>query len=124
MAERQERTQVTQDEVVRELAALAFSDVRHYTMDDLGHLEPVAGAPANASRAIQSVKYKSYTRDDVTTREAEYRLWSKTDALKALANHIGMHTDKVAVTGPGGGPIQHAIVSILLPDNGRGDRPS
>jgi hypothetical protein len=26
------------------------------------------------------------------------------------------------VTGPGGGPIQHAIVSILLPDNGRGDR--
>jgi hypothetical protein len=28
------------------------------------------------------------------------------------------------VTGPGGGPVQHAIVSILLPDNGRNDRTS
>jgi hypothetical protein len=26
------------------------------------------------------------------------------------------------VTGPNGGAIQHAIVSILLPDNGRNDR--
>jgi hypothetical protein len=26
------------------------------------------------------------------------------------------------VTGPNGGAIQHAIVSILLPDNGRADR--
>jgi AraC-like DNA-binding protein len=33
-------------------------------------------------------------------------------------------TDKQqnSVTGPGGGPIQHAIVNILLPDNARGDR--
>jgi hypothetical protein len=27
------------------------------------------------------------------------------------------------VTGPNGGAIQHAIVSIILPDNGRNDRP-
>jgi hypothetical protein len=70
------------------------------------------------------------------------QLWSSPTALRSvkeiLKNPAHPHFANVwkalgergygkadqAVTGPGGGPIQHAIVSILLPDNGRGDRPS
>ena len=109
MAERQERTQVTQDQVIRELALLAFSDVRHYKMDDSGRLDLAEGAPASATRAISSVKHKSYTRDDVTTHEAEYRLWGKPDALKTLANHLGMLTDKLEVGGKDGQPLRFSL---------------
>lgn len=96
MAERQERTHVSQDEVVRELALIAFSDTRHIAMDDLGRLELAADAPPQAMRAVQSVKHKKRVeKGGDVIHEAEYRLWSKTDALKTLANHLGMLTDKV-----------------------------
>lgn len=106
MAERQERTQVSQDEVVRELALIAFSDTRHIEMDDHGRLQLAPDAPPQAMRAVQSVKHKKRVeKGGDVVHEAEYRLWSKTDALKTLANHLGMLTDKVEVGGKDGQPM-------------------
>jgi phage terminase small subunit len=94
MAQRQERTQVTQDEVVRELAFIAFSDTRHIEMDDHGRLVLAPDAPPQAMRAVQSVKHKKrIEKGGDVVHEAEYRLWSKTDALKTLAQHLGMLRD-------------------------------
>ncbi len=91
MAERQERTEVTQDEVVRELAFIAFSDTRHIEMDDHGRLQLAPDAPQHAMRAVQSVKHKKRVeKGGDVVHEAEYRLWSKNDALKTLAQHLGM----------------------------------
>jgi hypothetical protein len=39
------------------------------------------------------------------------------------ARGYGKPDQNQTVTGPNGGAIQHAIVSIVLPDNGRNDRP-
>lgn len=89
-AERAQRVQVKLDDVLLELMLLAFSDVRHFTVDDLGHLELREGAPESAWRSVSSVKHRMTSHgDDFTVREVEYRLWNKNDALKQLRDHIG-----------------------------------
>lgn len=83
------RVQVKLDDVLRELILLAFSDVRNFTVNDLGHLELLEGAPEAAWRAVSSVKHRITSHgDDFTVREVEYRLWNKNDALKQLREHL------------------------------------
>jgi phage terminase small subunit len=89
--ERAARVQVRLDDVLRELMLLAFSDVRHFEVDDLGHLNLRDGAPESAWRAVSSVKHRIISNGDFTTREIEYRLWNKNDALKQLRDHLGEH---------------------------------
>jgi hypothetical protein len=88
-AERAARVQVKLDDVLRELMQLAFSDVRNFEVDDLGHLELREGAPESAWRSVASVKHRITSHgDDFTVREVEYRLWNKNDALKQLREHL------------------------------------
>ena len=104
-AERASRVQVSQDDVLRELMRLGFSDVRHFTVNDLGHLELAEGAPEEAWRAVASVKHRIISNGDFTTREVELKLWNKNNALEALGRHIGMFPNKHEHGGIGGGPI-------------------
>jgi phage terminase small subunit len=89
--ERAARVQVRLDDVLRELLLLALSDVRHFEVDDLGHLNLREGAPEAAWRSVSSVKHRIISNGDFTTREIEYRLWNKNDALKQLREHLGEH---------------------------------
>jgi phage terminase small subunit len=97
MDARSVRTQTTADEVLRELRILAFSDVTHYRTGERGRVVLSRGAPFWAKRALSSVKYKTRaTRrrgsddlEDVET-DVEIKLWSKPEALKMLAQHLGI----------------------------------
>jgi len=102
--ERSKRTEITVDNVLRELALLGFSDLRNYVITDDGSLTLVPGAPDAAMRAVSSVKRKRRTiprKDDepIVEVEVEFRLWSKPDALTLLAKHLGMITEKRELSG-------------------------
>lgn len=110
-AERAERTEITADRVLEEMALIGFSDLSHYTVSDEGDVELAEGAPPGAIRALSSIKRKirTYRRGDQDVREVdvEIKLWSKTQALDSLAKHLGL-------TGPKGtedDPIHHKMMT-------------
>lgn len=95
MEVRAARTESTQDEVIRELRLLCFSNHTHYTINDRGELILTPSAPFGAERAVSSVKHKVRTRVDkdgaeTVEHETEIRLWNKNDALKEMARHLGV----------------------------------
>jgi phage terminase small subunit len=97
LAERAARTQVKQDNVIRELALLSFSSIGNYERsgDTVATREGVDPA---ALRAVSGVKCKSWTdKDGESHEEMSYTLWSKTDALRLLAQHLGMLTEKLEI---------------------------
>jgi len=116
MQARAQRTQITADRVLEELAVIAFSDIRDFTVDDSGALELTEGAPDDAWKAVSSVKHRISRAGGVTTREIEIRLWSKPDAIRLAMQHLGMLVQRTEVTGANGGPLG-AMVQIYLPEN-------
>ena len=96
MFDRAERVQVSADDVLRELKALAFSDVGDIIdhTGDVAALKPANQIPKRARRAIASVKVKRYVEgrgeDAVEVETQEFRLWSKLDALDKLMKHLGL----------------------------------
>jgi len=102
---RQERTRVTQDKVVKELAKLAFSNMRSFvtwgpqkvTILDSGMLSEDDAA------CVMEVS-ETTTNAGGTVR---FKLYNKKDALELLGRHLGMFSDIIKHTGEGGGPISH-----------------
>ncbi len=100
---RAEKVGITQERVLTELEQLAFSDVTHYVVSDLGDVDLAAGAPPNAMRAVQSIKRRIMTRGrgehKEVTREVEIRLWDKPGPLKLAGQHVGLFPNKVEHAG-------------------------
>lgn len=92
LAERQKalqrRTEVTQERVIGELAAIAFADVADYVQitDEDGfpmvQLTPTKDIPANKRAAIASIKQGN--------NGIEVKLHNKLDALDKLGRHLGL----------------------------------
>lgn len=103
LAARSARTGITQDRVLRELEALAFSSVDHYRVSAAGEVTLASGAPAHAMQAVQSIKRRVTTRGTgartETVREVEIRLWDKPGPLKLAGQHLGLFTDRIEHTG-------------------------
>lgn len=96
----QERTEINADRVLKEYARLAFSDIGQ-VLDFDGvepRLRPVNQIPADARRAIASVKVRRFwegSGEDAREVEmTEFRLWEKLGALRALADHLGLDAPK------------------------------
>lgn len=108
--QRAERTGITQERVLEEVALLAFSDLTHYAVSDKGDVELLAGAPAGAMRALQSIKRKFTTRTIGEVREVtcdvEIRLWDKPGPLKLAGQHVGLFVERHEHTGKDGKAIQ------------------
>ncbi len=92
------RLRIGADKVLRECAAIAFSDFFDL-LDDANRLRPLREIPLYARRAIMSMKVKKVkttTRKNgdetviETEQVVEYRLWSKTDALEKLFRYLGL----------------------------------
>lgn len=99
-AKRSMRTGITQDQVLRELAILDFSDVRNYRIDEMGNLTLAEGVPQEAMRAVSSLKRKvSHDKDGGVTYDVEFRLWNKVGSLRLTAQHLGMLTEKHEISG-------------------------
>jgi phage terminase small subunit len=104
IAERSERTKITQDAVLLELHTLMNSDVRHFTVSESGKLELAPNAPESAWRSVSSVKHRRIVsgrdEDKEITYEVEYRLWDKPAAIRMAGQHLGMFKDRDPVLSP------------------------
>jgi phage terminase small subunit len=103
-AERTERVGMAADDVLRELAVIGTSDVRHYEFTD-GGIKLAESAPDVAMRAVQSVRRKVRTidREDgqrETVEEVEFRLWNKPAALRMAGEHHRLFVQTVEVKEP------------------------
>ena len=93
MQARQERTEITQDKVLEELAAIAFSRVTDYAevKDDQVVIKDTSGLSESQIRAIAGIKQGKFG--------IEVKLNDKEKALELLGRHLGMFKDRVEVSG-------------------------
>ncbi|HUU16524.1 MAG TPA: terminase small subunit [Sedimentisphaerales bacterium] len=95
-AERSDRVQIEADSVVKELAIVAFSNIRDYlTVDEDGDvfLKGFDKIDAEKLAAIESIKTnttsnKGGNREYTTT---QFKLHSKLNALEQLGRHLGIY---------------------------------
>lgn len=95
MAERSKRTGVNQDRIVLELAKIAFVNAADVIDSDDATIK--AGATADDTAAIQSVKVKVIPTKEGEGVEREIRLNDKLKALELLGKHLGIWNDKLDV---------------------------
>ena len=94
-AKRSERTEITQDRVLRELAKIGFSDLRKTMTRGGALLDPNAwdDDTAGAIAAIEVVT-RPGGFDDEGNREVEHvhkiKAWDKLSALEKMGKHLGM----------------------------------
>lgn len=96
---RAERTAITQDRVLEELARIGFFDVRELYGED-GQMRPFRELPARVAAGIAGVKLvrqRVSSKAGVVVKEQvlEVKAWDKNRALETIATHLGMLTKKV-----------------------------
>ncbi len=112
--ERSERTEVTQDRVLLEIARLAFNDPRK-AFDLNGSLLPVQEWPDEVAAAISSIKITELQSDD-EGRELlkEIKFWDKGRQIELAAKHLGMLTERLHHEGE-----INSKVTVYIPANAR-----
>lgn len=93
LARRAERTEMSADDVVRELIGLARSDIASAFAPD-GSLLPIHAIPAAARRAIAAVEVRT---DDDGAVITKLKWWDKTRGLEMLGRHLGMWVDRTKI---------------------------
>lgn len=93
----EKRTEVTQDMVIKELAKIAFLDIRKLYTEN-GQLKNVADIDSDTAGAISSLEtleeYEGYGDDREKIGDTQkVRLLDKTKALELLGKHLGMFND-------------------------------
>lgn len=99
---RQQRTEVTADSVVRELAAMAFYDPAAIGDAKINGPQDIKNLPEHVRRAIIGWSWDKHGNFTL-------KLSPKTPSLDLLARHLGMLRDKVEVSGADGGPLQASL---------------
>lgn len=141
--QRSERTGITADMVLKELAKVGFSNLSDVT--NWGTKEVAFGFDADGKRLRPDeigdaavVKYVDAPFVEPVDRDAleervraavsevaltkdgfKIKMHDKVGALTQIGRHLGMFTDKSELTGAGGTPLP-AVAIFQLPDNGRG----
>ncbi len=109
MTERAEQAQINAATVLKEIAKLAFGDVRKI-FNEQGQLLPVHQLPDEVAASIAAIevvtsKVPGGEPADVQ-HTAKIKFWDKRGSLELLGKHLKLFTDRQEVTGPNGGPIQ------------------
>jgi phage terminase small subunit len=114
LRKRSERTEITADRVLRELAKIGFSDVRDLFTETgaLRRIEDMGGDAAACVSSIEVVVHKSKDNSEEVERTAKIRLWDKQAALVNIGRHLGMFKDKIEITGRDGGPVETITTSM------------
>lgn len=90
MDKRAERTEITQDRVLKEYARLAFLDPRSFA-DESGNLLPLHKLSAEAAAAVSGFDAKRSVGEDGETCEIlKYKFVDKRASLADVAKHLGM----------------------------------
>lgn len=93
----EKRTEVTQDKVIKELAKIAFLDIRKLYSEN-GQLKNIADIDDETVGAISSLEtleeYDGYGSDREKIGDTQkVKLLDKTKALELLGKHLGMFND-------------------------------
>ena len=99
--EREERTQVTQDMVIKELAKIAFLDISKL-YNESGGLKNIHDIDSDTVRAISSLEtfeeFEGFGADREHIGDVKkVKMLDKTKALELLGKHLGLFTEKVKV---------------------------
>lgn len=110
------RIRMSADDVLVGLSEIASADLAD-VFDEDGCLKPLKSVPAHVRRAISGIEveelYEGRGEDrEHIGRSRKVKLWDKPKALEILAKHHKMLTEKVEMTGAGGGPIAHALAEM------------
>lgn len=115
-AKRSKRTEITADNVLKEIARLAFSDIRE-TFSEQGNLINPKNMGDDMAAAVQSVDIvttyeKDENGDSVPIQTRKIKLADKTRNLELLAKHLGLLMDRVKVSGDNDNPLINLLGSI------------
>ncbi|MGD9599913.1 MAG: terminase small subunit [Steroidobacteraceae bacterium] len=110
MDERANRTQVTADRVITEVARLAFADLRKLFDPLNGELLPPAQWPDELAAAVASIEVEELMGGTGPERvqigwTKKVKLWDKPKSLEMLGRHLKLWVERHEHTGPNGGPI-------------------
>lgn len=109
MDERSQRTQITADRVITEVAHLAFSDLRKL-FDARGAILPITEWPDDLAAAIASIEvdelFEGTGKDRVHVGYTKkVKTWDKPKSLDMLGRHLKLWVERHEHSGPNGGPI-------------------
>ena len=97
MSDREQRTEITQDRVLQELAKLAFLDIRK-AFDSDGALKGIHELDDDTAAAVAGLDViEMSSEDDKTCRLKKVKLSDKRAALELIGRHLGMYKDKLEV---------------------------
>lgn len=128
MSARSERTEITADMVLKELAKIGFADIRKAIKwqgslvteednQDGGDTLVIKNVVTNNVQLISSDDIDDETAaaiSEISQNQGggiKLKLHDKRAALVDIGKHLGMFTDKVEHTGKNGGPIQITLAS-------------
>jgi len=107
------RCEIAADKIVKDLTAVAFSNVSNYEFDDDGYVQLVEGAPPESVLALQCVKRKKRTLSDGSVViESEFRLWDKLAALQLLGRKLKLWVDRIESESPQDELYRHLLRSL------------
>ncbi|MEY8171315.1 terminase small subunit [Burkholderia multivorans] len=106
MTDRRERTHVTQDRVLRELARIAFFDIRRLynadgTLKRPDQLDDEAAAVLAGVDVVEQMTYNADGSGELTptpTLTKKAKVFDKTAALTLAMRHLGMLNDKLEIS--------------------------
>lgn len=97
--------EITVERVLREMARLAFFDIRKLVNAD-GTPKPLHELDDDTAAAIAGLEVARVGNAMIGEGEVlKFKIADKNSALDKLARHLQMFTDKVEFTGPGGVPL-------------------
>lgn len=87
----QERTDISADKILKEVARLAFSDIRNY-YDDNGLLKLPKDLSDDAAAALAGIEIDELWAEKMKVGETKkIKLYSKPDSLEKLMKHLGLY---------------------------------
>ncbi|MBM7869315.1 phage terminase small subunit [Clostridium pascui] len=97
MANREKRTEITQDKVLNELAKIGFANIDDYVeVEDHGSYKDVK---IKATKDIPDDKISAISSIKQGPNGIEVKLHDKVRALENLGRHLGMFKDKIEISG-------------------------
>lgn len=108
MKKREERTEITQDRVLEELALIGFSDLAELLEIEEGGLivaKKFDDIPKGKTRTLKAIKEDRIIRETpdgkqmVVHDKIKYEIWDKPKALEMMGRHLGMFVDNLKHTG-------------------------
>lgn len=122
---RAQRTEVTQDMVMRELAKIGFADIRNVVRWGPTELRVAAADEGGATEAYHGLRLIGADQIDDATAAAiaevsegreglKVKMHDKRAALVDMGRHLGMFKDRVEHSGPDGAPLAPPVLTVVI----------